>query len=100
MKLRRFFDAVVFTEELGREFWKPSPRGFELIRESLSVPHEACVYVADNLTKDFVAPNALGWRTIQYLRAEQVHSGLAAADGGQPQQIVRSPGALWEALLD
>ena len=33
LKIERFFDAVVLTEELGRGAWKPSPVGFEAIRE-------------------------------------------------------------------
>ena len=43
-----WFESVVFTEELGRSCWKPSPKGFETIRRELSVPHERCAYVADN----------------------------------------------------
>lgn len=99
LEIGRFFDAVVFTEEMGREFWKPSPRGFESIAELLDTSHECCAYVADNPAKDFVAPNALGWRTIQYVHADQVHANNPPPDGGEPQAIVRSPGELCEALL-
>ena len=99
LKLERFFDAVVFTEEMGRRFWKPSPAGFERIGELLGIPHERCAYVADNAGKDFQAPNALGWRTIQVRRPGQIHADQAAAEGGQPQAIVRLPGELHEALL-
>ncbi len=97
--LERFFDAVVFTEELGREFWKPSPVGFEKIADLLASPRVACAYVADNPFKDFVAPNALGWRTVQYLHPGQVHSARPAPDGGRPQTVVRLPGELYQALL-
>ena len=30
-----------------------------------SLPPRAHVYVADNAVKDFVAPRALGWRTVE-----------------------------------
>jgi len=101
LKLGRFFDAVVFTEEMGREAWKPSPIGFEAIRAELDVPHEACAYVADNPAKDFLAPNGLGWRTVQYLRPGQVHAHKPPPrDEGLPQAVVRSPGELLEALRD
>ena len=84
---------------MGRDFWKPSPRGFEKIGELLDVPHERCAYVGDNPAKDFVAPNALGWRTVQYVRAGQVHGENPPPEGGEPQVIVHLPGELWEALL-
>ncbi len=99
LRLERFFEAVVFTEEMGREFWKPSPAGFEKIAELLGAPHEACAYVADNPAKDFVAANALGWRTIQLLWPGQIHAEKPAPEGGQPQAVVHLPGELQEALL-
>jgi len=89
---------VLFTEELGRESWKPSPAGFERVRELLGVPHEACAYVGDNPVKDFIAPNKLGWLSIQYVHPGQVHGEKPAAEGGEPQTIVREPGALCRAL--
>jgi putative hydrolase of the HAD superfamily len=89
LKLRRFFDEVLFTEQLGREAWKPSTAGFEALRGSLALPHEAFAYVADNPAKDFVAANALGWRTVQYLRPGQIHCRNTAPSGGQPQAVVR-----------
>lgn len=63
-----YFAAIVYTEELGRQFWKPSPRGFERLMELLKARPEQMVYVADNETKDFIAPNQLGMLTIQLLR--------------------------------
>jgi putative hydrolase of the HAD superfamily len=62
------FAAIVYTEELGRESWKPSPRGFERLIELLHTPPEQMAYVADNEAKDFIAPNQLGMLTIQLLR--------------------------------
>jgi len=98
IKLERFFDCVLFTEELGRECWKPSPAGFQAVAERLAVPAEACAYVADNPAKDFVAPNALGWRTIQYLRSSQLHAAKPAPPDGRAGAIVRTPDALLDAL--
>ena len=100
LKLERFFDAVVFTEEMGREFWKPSPGGFERISELLDLLHESCAYVSDNPAKDFVAPNALGWATIQYIHPDQIHSDNPAPPGGDPQIVVRRPDELRRALRE
>lgn len=92
------FEAVVFTEELGRDKWKPSPDGFVQLAELLDTPNEACAYVADNPAKDFIAPNALGWLTVQFLRDGQVHAHNPAPPGGVPQTIVHSPDQFLESL--
>lgn len=77
------FDPVVLTGNLGREYWKPHPRGFRLIERHFGRQPRDFVYVADNPAKDFVAPHALGWRTVQIERPGRVHADgtvAAAAD--------------------
>ena len=71
--IERYFDAIVYTEELGREHWKPSPRGFETLLRMLGTLPEQTACVADNETKDFIAPNRLGLLTIQLLRPAGLH---------------------------
>ncbi len=71
--IEHYFQAIVYTEELGRDHWKPSPRGFEKALEMLDARPEYTVYVADNETKDFIAPNRLGLLTIQVLRASGLY---------------------------
>jgi len=93
-----YFDAVIFTEALGREFWKPSPAGFEAFCDKLRVEHRDCTYVGDNPAKDFVAPNALGWRTVQLLLDGQIHSHKPSPPGGAAQLTVRSVDELAEML--
>ena len=89
------FDAVIFTEALGREFWKPSPAGFEAIARELGVDHDACAYVGDNPSKDFVAPNALGWLSVQVVRPDQVHAHKSAPREGEARKVVHS----WDELV-
>jgi putative hydrolase of the HAD superfamily len=88
LQLTSMVDQVVLTDELGREFWKPHPRAFELIADMLKVEHAACAYVADNRAKDFVAPNALGWHTIQINRPDGIHSANQAPKGGHPRHTI------------
>lgn len=54
--------VIVISEELGKG--KPSLGGFRHIESSTNVLGSH-VYVGDNVKKDFIAPNALGWKTIQ-----------------------------------
>ncbi len=99
LKLERFFDEVLFTENLGRDAWKPSTIGFTKLSRALGAADKNCVYVGDNPAKDFVAPNILGWLSIQWIRPGQVHSHKPAPNGGQPMRQVRSPGELYALLL-
>jgi putative hydrolase of the HAD superfamily len=84
------FDAVVFTEALGRRAWKPSHRGFERIRRALGAARARCAYVADNPAKDFLAPNQLGWLSVQWRRGGQLHADSPPPPGGRPRRVVRS----------
>ena len=88
--LARHFDSVIFTEAMGRECWKPSPAGFEAICKELKIDSVNCTYVGDNPSKDFAAPHALGWRTVQLLLDGQVHCHKPAPPGGQAGIIVNS----------
>ena len=74
LKIQKFFSCILYTEQMGREFWKPSPAGFEKLAETLETTPEQMVYVGDNAEKDFIAPNQLGFTTIQVLRPQRVHT--------------------------
>ena len=78
----------IFTEALGREHWKPSPRAFELVMQRH--PGAKFVYVADNPAKDFVAPRALGWKSLRILRPEGVYATTLAHPHGAPDHAIDS----------
>ena len=79
--LTEFFDLVVFTESLGGpQYWKPSPKGFELALKGLEVEPRHAVYVGDNPLKDFQAPRMLGMKSIRIIRPEGQHRNVAAMD--------------------
>lgn len=68
------FDPLIFTDNWGREFWKPHRRAFEAVEAAHRRRSARFVYVADNPAKDFLAPRALGWATVQIDRTHAVHS--------------------------
>ena len=77
--LRPWFDAVVITDELGgRQAWKPSPRGFEVLLERLGrgISARRTVYVSDNPAKDFLAARRAGVRSIRLRRTEGIYASL------------------------
>ena len=90
LQLENIFDHIIYTEELGRQFWKPSPRAFEMMAQKLGCEHQQCVYIADNPVKDFVAPNQLGWQSVQVKRPDRVHTDLIPAADGQTQIVIKN----------
>jgi len=72
--IEKYFKYIIYTEELGRDCWKPSPTGFEKLMQTLNSKPEAIVYVADNEEKDFIAPNKLGFLTVQLIRSGRIHT--------------------------
>jgi putative hydrolase of the HAD superfamily len=72
--LESYFSCTIYTEELGRQAWKPSELGFEKLIKELNITAETMVYIADNAKKDFIAPNKLGSSTIQLIRPLRIHT--------------------------
>ena len=58
--IERMLDAVIISEEIGSE--KPDVRNYQAVM-NMFPDRKVFVYVGDNTKKDFIAPNALGWRT-------------------------------------
>jgi putative hydrolase of the HAD superfamily len=74
--LNNFFDAVVFSDSLGRENWKPSTAPFKLVLEQLNIAPEFSVYIGDNPRKDFFGARQLGMSTIWVKRADSEYGDL------------------------
>jgi putative hydrolase of the HAD superfamily len=90
LKITKYFRHIVFTEQLGRLFWKPSPVGFQQLCEILDLPGEQMVYVGDNPAKDFLAPNSLGFTTIQIQRPDRIHDCAAPNDQARADYVLDS----------
>lgn len=58
--IHEFLDKIVISEELGTE--KPDKKNYLTIERAFS--GHTYFYIADNIRKDFIAPNKLGWQTI------------------------------------
>jgi putative hydrolase of the HAD superfamily len=97
--IEKFFKCIVYTEQLGREFWKPSPAGFQKIIEMLNTKPENMVYIGDNEKKDFIAPNKLGFFTVQLIRPARLHTKVSSDSNGHAQHVIHEIIQL-PALLD
>jgi len=68
-----YFDEIVVTDEIGRQYWKPHPISFELIARKLNVEYDQMIYVGDNPSKDFYISNYYPIETIRIIRDAGVH---------------------------
>lgn len=57
--IENLFDLIIISEEFGSA--KPTAANFEVFHQFRTTEY---YYIADNPSKDFVSPNALGWQTI------------------------------------
>ena len=89
-----YFKCIVYTEQLGRDCWKPSPAGYEKIMHTLKAKPENVVYVADNEKKDFIAPNKLGCLSVQIIRPARIHASISAESGAAARYTIRRIGRL------
>lgn len=99
LELRPRLDEIIITSELGpgvspvedvTKYAKPQPHAFEAIAKRLGVEAQACAYVADNPSKDFIAPSALGWTTIRITRPDGIYRNQPVAKHGIPQHDIET----------
>ncbi|UCC23520.1 MAG: HAD family hydrolase, partial [Planctomycetota bacterium] len=88
--IEKYFKSIFYTEQLGRQFWKPSPVAYEKIMQDLNAAPQATACVADNIQKDFIAPNQLGCKTIQLIRPNRIHSEPNEDPHAAPQHIIQN----------
>ena len=55
-----YIDTIIISEETG--FEKPERHNYKIIEETF--PNGNYWYIADNIRKDFLAPNQMGWKSI------------------------------------
>lgn len=89
--LGQFFtdDNIVISGEFGSE--KPSERNYLFFSEKYK--NGRFTYIGDNLTKDFVTPNRLGWTTICLLdNGQNIHKqDFRITKSFWPKYTVKTP---------
>jgi putative hydrolase of the HAD superfamily len=65
-----YFDAIVLSDEYGRDRRKPDALPYEHVLHGLGIGPDECVFVGDNPKKDFVGARKLGIRTVRVLTGE------------------------------
>lgn len=92
--LEKLVDKIIITDELGGvEYRKPNPKAFELMKEHFGVEFCEMVYVGDNLSKDFIAPQKLGMQSCFYKTDKGIYSA-----GALPQNDIKTITNITEVL--
>jgi putative hydrolase of the HAD superfamily len=88
--LEGVFDTIVYTDLLGREYRKPSAIPYQICLEQLDALPSESAYVGDDVSKDFIAPNALGMISIRVDRLTTMPTvPLTGTDKGSPRFVVK-----------
>ena len=73
--LADLMDDIIITDELGGpQFRKPCDIAFRIMQRRWRLPFEQMVYVGDNPTKDFQAPQQLGMKSLQIMNNDGLYS--------------------------
>jgi HAD superfamily hydrolase (TIGR01549 family) len=73
------FDAIVISDEIGREFRKPHAAPFLAALDALGVPPADAIHIGDRPEKDVAGPHRIGMRAIRVRTGE-----YATAPAGTP----------------
>lgn len=84
-----FLDKIIISETLGTE--KPHVANYKAIENEFS--DMQYFYIADNIKKDFITPNKLGWKTIGLIdNGLNIHSNILSNFDKEylPQHFIQS----------
>lgn len=77
LKLEELFDSIIYTDEYGKEYWKPNILGYKLALEELGdILPEETVYIGDNPHKDFIGAKKVGITTVRVLYRNREYSNV------------------------
>lgn len=88
--LADYFQYIIFTDQFGRKYWKPSERSYIEMKKFFNVKHHELVYIGDNPKKDFISAKKLGWKTVHIDRGNSEYSNVKVSEDYQADYSVNS----------
>ena len=67
------FDAIVISDALGRQNWKPAPLPYRRALSTMNIEPSQAVYVGDNPAKDFLGARGVGMKSIRFRHSRGQH---------------------------
>lgn len=98
LDLATHFHAIVFTGDLGQEYYKPHSRGYRMILNQLDAKPEQTVFVGDNPETDIRGARDFGLCAIRILKGE--YREMPDDDDAPPHRTCRELSELAEQLTD
>lgn len=92
-----YFDHIIVTDDLGKEFWKPHPKPFELMKDNMNVDFEQMIYIGDNPQKDFYISKTHPIKTIRIYR-QGVYKDKEYLEGIRESYSIKNLSELVEIL--
>lgn len=99
LNLREYADYIIVTDDLGREFWKPHPKAFELHKEFFAVKYSEMMYVGDNPSKDFYISNTYPIHTVRIMN-DGVHSNKEYLENIKEKYLINTISDLPRLIMD
>ena len=66
--IERYFDKIIVTDDIGKDYWKPSEKPYKEIVEYFGGIPKDYIFIGDNPNKDFISAKKLGMHTIRIIR--------------------------------
>jgi putative hydrolase of the HAD superfamily len=96
--IMEFLDALVIADDMGRPFWKPSPRPFRRCCELLGVSFEDAIFVGDNPERDIKGARNAGIRAIRIRREGSYFYSVECVPPDMAEYEIGDLGALQDVL--
>ncbi|QXM06671.1 HAD family hydrolase [Crassaminicella indica] len=90
LDIEKYFDIIVITDEIGRDYWKPHKKPYEMVKEKLDLEYAEMIYIGDNINKDFVMANELGMETVMICREDGIYKKKEMDEGYYAKYNIRS----------
>ena len=78
--LENYFNKIIVTDDYdpsGKNiYWKPHPKAYLEMEQFFNVHSSNCLYIADNINKDFTVPLSRGWEALLISRKDKIHKEL------------------------
>ena len=81
LNAKKLFDKIIITDELGKDYWKPDPRPFIMMKEAFMADWSDMVYVGDNPEKDFYIGRDFPIFTVRVMREKGVYDDRPYREG-------------------
>lgn len=68
LNIEHIFDEIIVTDDMGKDYWKPSEIPYRKMLKHFNISPENSVYIGDNPNKDFIGARSVGMKTVRIIR--------------------------------